>query len=62
MGVIAAIIGVIGGLAAVMGICTAAGIAPLIAPQFTWTFWFALATILLLGSIALTLGRGGGYE
>lgn len=61
MGAIAAIIGGIGGLATVMGIGTAAEIIPLVAPQFTWTFWFALATILLLSSIAIAIGRRG-YE
>ena len=60
MGVTAAIIGAIGGLCAVMGIVTAAGIVPLLMSQFTWMFWFVLAAILLLGSIALALGRG--YE
>ena len=58
MGVMAAIIGGIGGLCAVMGIVTALDVIIAIAPQFTWQFWFMLAAILLLGSIALALGRG----
>ena len=62
MGAIAAIIGGIGGLSAVMGIVTAAGIVPLLGTQFTWMFWFVLSAILLLASIAFALGRGGGYE
>ena len=62
MGAIAAIVGAIGGLSAVMGIITAAEIVPLLGTQFTWMFWFVLSAILLLASIALTLGRGGGYE
>ena len=61
MGIIAAIIGGIGGLCAVMGIVTAVEVIPLITPQLTWMFWFVLSAILLLGSIALSLGRGG-YE
>lgn len=61
MGAIAAIIGSIGGLSAVMGIITAAQIIPLIGAEFTWMFWFVLSAILLLASIALSLGRGG-YE
>ena len=61
MGIIAAIIGGIGGLCAVMGIVTAVEVIPLITPQLTWMFWFVLSAILLLGSIALALGRGG-YE
>ena len=61
MGALAAIIGGIGGLCAVVGIITAAEIMPPVGGEFTWTFWFALSAILLLSSIALTLGRGG-YE
>jgi hypothetical protein len=55
------ITGAIGGLCAVMGIITAVEVIPLITPQLTWMFWFVLSAILLLGSIALALGRGG-YE
>ena len=64
MGTIAAIAGGIGGLCAVFGIITAinADILASLGEQFTWMFWFALATILLLASIAFTVGRGGGYE
>ncbi len=61
MGLMTVITGVIGGLCAVMGIITAVEVIPLITPQLTWMFWFVLSAILLLGSIALALGRGG-YE
>ena len=61
MGAIAAIIGAVGGLSAVMGIITAAEVIPLIGEQFTWMFWFVLSAILLLASIAFTLGHGS-YE
>jgi len=57
----AAIAGAIGGLCAVMGIIMAAEVFSLIAPFDTWMFWFVLSAILLLGSIALALGRGS-YE
>ena len=60
MGITAAIIGAVGGLCAVMGIITAAGVVPLIMPEFTWMFWFVLSAILLLASIAFSFGRG--YE
>lgn len=60
MGVTAVIAGAIGGLCAVMGIATAAEVIPLVMPQFTWMFWFVLSAILLLASIALSLGRS--YE
>lgn len=62
MGILALIVGLIGGLFAVMGVVTAAGVIPLVAPQFTWVFWFSLSAILLLSAIALALGRGGGYD
>jgi len=62
MGMIAAIIGGIGGLCTVMGIVTAAEIIIPLGAQYTWMFWFVLSAILLLGSIAFAIGRGGGYE
>ena len=62
MGAIAAIVGTIGGLCAVMGIVTAAEIIPLIGAEFTWMFWFVLSAILFLACIAFALGRGGGYD
>ena len=61
MGIMTVITGAIGGFCAVMGIITAVEVIPLITPQLTWMFWFVLSAILLLGSIALALGRGG-YE
>ena len=62
MGAIAAIVGAIGGLCAVIGIITAAKVIPLIGDEFTWMFWFVLSALLLLGSIALGLSRGGDLE
>ena len=59
MGAIAAILGAVGGLGAVLGVITAAEIIPPIDEQFTWTFWLMLAAVLLLSSIAISLGRGG---
>lgn len=61
MGLIAAIIGGIGGLCAVMGILTAAEVVPLVMTEFTWMFWFVLSALLLLASIAFAVG-GGSYE
>jgi Mn2+/Fe2+ NRAMP family transporter len=57
MGAASAIIGAIGGLCAVLGIVTAADVVQPIAPEFSWIFWFSLAAILLLASIALAVGR-----
>ena len=62
MGIIAAIIGSIGGLCAVMGIVMALELIPPIVEQFTWMFWFVLSAVLLLASIAFAVGRGGSYE
>ena len=61
MGIFALILGIIGGLCAVMGIITAAGAVPLLGAGFTWLFWFALAGVLLVASIAVVLSRGS-YE
>ncbi len=57
MGIMGAILGSIGGLAAVMGIVTALEVIPLITPQLTWTFWFILSAILFLAAITFLLGR-----
>jgi hypothetical protein len=57
MGLTAVILGLIGALGAVMGIVTAADVVAPIMPQFTWTFWFALSGLLVLGAIAFAVGR-----
>ena len=61
MGTMAAIVGAIGGLSAVLGIITAAKVLAPLGEEFTWMFWFVLSAILLLASIAFGLGRGS-YE
>lgn len=55
MGVFSAILGGVGGLSAVMGIVVALGVLDPVLNNVSlgWTFWFALAAVLLLGSIAL---------
>ncbi len=63
MGAIAAIVGAIGGLCAIMGIVTAAEVILPLGTELTWLFWFVLSAILLLAAIALAVGRsGGGYD
>jgi len=57
MSIIAAMLGAIGGLAAVMGVITVLEVIPLVTPQLTWTFWFSLSAILLLAAIVILLGR-----
>ena len=63
MAVSAWISGILGGLCAVWGIITATEVVSEYA-GLTWVFWMVLSGILLLASIALTLGGGGGssYE
>ena len=61
MGMSTWIFGILGGLCAVMGILTATAVVSEFA-ELTWLFWLVLSGILLLASIAFTLGRGSGYE
>ena len=61
MGISAWVSGILGGLCAVMGISTAAGVVPLLGAEFTWMFWLVVSAILLLASIAFAVGRAG-YE
>jgi hypothetical protein len=49
----ALVLGIVGGICAVVGIVTAADIIPLIGAQLTWTFWLMMSAILLLATIAL---------
>ena len=62
MGAVAAIVGAIGGLCAVMGIITAAEVIMPLGDQYTWMFWFVLSAVFLLGCIAFGVGRSGGYD
>ncbi len=57
MGAASGITGGIGGLCTVMGIITAADIVKPVMTEFTWMFWFVLAALLLLASIAFALAR-----
>jgi hypothetical protein len=60
MGFMAAITGILGGLCGVVGILDAADIMPssIGTVAMDWSFWFMLGGVLLLGSIALSLGKG----
>jgi len=57
VGLLALIFGALGAVGAVIGILTAVEVMPTFADELTWTFWFVLSALLLLGSIAS--GRGG---
>jgi len=59
MGMLAWIVGFLGGLCMVMGIVTVTEVVPLLGEEFTWMFWFVLSAILLLMSIAFALGSHG---
>ena len=61
MGMSALIFGILGGLCAVMGIITAVEVVSEFA-ELSWMFWMVLSGILLLASIAFTVGGGEGYE
>jgi hypothetical protein len=64
MGIFAAIVGALGGLSAVAGILNAAAVVPNDIGFMTvnWTFWFALAGVLLLASIAISVGNRNSGE
>lgn len=62
MGISAWVFGILGGLCAVMGICTAVGVVPLLGAEFTSMFWLVVSAIMLLGSIAFAVGRSGEIE
>ena len=60
MGVLALILGILGGLCAVMGVITAAEAAPLVTDAltgFTGIFWLALAGVLFLAAITSLMAR-----
>ena len=54
MGMFGLILGVLGGLCAVMGILLAVGVEPLPITGVDETFWFSLAVISLLASLPVT--------
>jgi len=58
MGVLALILGILGGLCAIMSIVIAAGVALLIPAGFTAIFWLGLAGILFLAAITCLVTRG----
>jgi hypothetical protein len=64
MGIFAAIIGALGGLSAVAGILNAAEVLPndIGFMTVTWTFWFALAAVLLLASVAISVSNRDSVE
>lgn len=64
MGLTAAIIGAIAIITTALGVLTILGIPsdPILSAKLTWNFWFGASVILLLGCIALILGRRDNVE
>ena len=58
MGVLAFILGILGGLCVVMGVLTALEVVPLISVAFTGIFWLGLAGVLLVGAITCLVAQG----
>lgn len=61
MAILAWVLGIIGGLCAVMGIITTAGVDTLLGAEFTGMFWLTLGAVLLLACIAAAVSRSS-YE
>jgi hypothetical protein len=64
MGAMAAVVGIIATICAIIGVLDAAKIIPsdIGLATMDWSFWFGLASVLFLGTIALLVGRGPGKE
>ena len=64
MGIIAGILGGIGGLCAILGILIGFEVAPeLDVNDLGYMFWFVLSAVLLLATITITTSsKGGGGE
>lgn len=61
MGMLALVFGLIGGLCMVMGIITAFDVVPQFNDAFGMMTWFALSALMLLISIAFSVGRSENY-
>ena len=57
MGLLALILGLLGGLCTIMGVVTAAEVMPLIAAEFTAIFWLGLAGVLFVAAILCLVAR-----
>ncbi len=62
MGMFAWLFGFIGVGCMGVGILTALGEISLLHEEFTWTFWFVLAALMLLISIAFAIGSSKRVE
>jgi len=63
MGVLALILGILGGLCIIMSIITVAEVIPLVFVGFTGIYWLGLAGVLFVATITCLVARGAGtYE
>ena len=60
MGVLALILGIVGGLCTIMSILTATEVIPLVFIGFTDIYWLGLAGILFVATITCLVARGAG--
>jgi len=61
MGVLALVLGILGGLCTIMSIITATEVIPMVFVGFTDIYWLGLAGILFVAAITCLVARGG-YE
>ena len=62
MGVLALILGIVGGLCTIMSILTATEVIPLVFIGFTDIYWLGLAGILFVATITCLVARGPGLS
>ena len=63
MGVLALVLGILGGLCTIMSIITATEVIPMVFVGFTDIYWLGLAGILFVAAITCLVARGAGtYE
>ncbi|MDP3879316.1 MAG: hypothetical protein Q8Q07_03285 [Dehalococcoidales bacterium] len=62
MAILAWVLASLGGLSAVMGVITAAGVLPPLGDEFTTMFWLTLGIILLLGCVAAASASQSSYD
>jgi len=60
MGVLALILGILGGLGTIMSVLTATEVIPLIFIGFTDIYWLGLSGILFVATITCLVARGAG--
>ena len=62
MGVLALILGILGGLGTIMSILTAAEVIPMVFVGFTDIYWLGLSGVLFVAAITCLFARGTGMN